>query len=52
MLGAGAFGRVRSEKKHGTNQLRAVKVIYKVLFDAQELEATVQLQDVSLLPTP
>lgn len=50
MLGAGAFGKVRSEKERGTNQLRAVKVIYKILFDAQELEASVQLQDVSLLP--
>lgn len=47
-LGAGASGVVWREKEFQSGQLRAVKVISKQHLIVRELEALVELQDVSL----
>lgn len=49
-LGAGGFGTVWREREKGTGQLRAVKVISKLQLNVREVEALIQLQDVS--PSP
>lgn len=47
-LGAGGFGTVWREREKGTGQLRAVKIISKLQLNVREVEALIQLQDVSL----
>lgn len=49
-LGVGAFGEVWRQREVGSGQLRAVKTIAKRDFNVRELEALVELQDVSHLP--
>lgn len=46
-LGAGAFGTVWREKEERSGQLRAVKVIAKLQISIREVEALVELQDVT-----
>lgn len=46
-LGAGACGVVWREIEHGSGHLRAVKVVSKLQLNVRELEALVELQDVS-----
>lgn len=47
ILGAGAFGEVRLESEHATGELRAVKAISKTQVNISEVEALIELQDVS-----
>lgn len=49
-LGAGGFGVVWLDKEEGTGELRAVKVLAKVQLNVREVEAMIELQDVSLHP--
>lgn len=51
MLGAGAFGVVWRQKETTSGQLRAVKTISKLQLNVRELEALVELQEVSFYPT-
>lgn len=46
-LGAGGFGVVWLEREQGSAQLRAVKVISKLQLNLREVEAMVELRDVS-----
>lgn len=47
-LGSGAFGVVWRQREEGSGQLRAVKTVSKQQLNVRELEALVELQDVSL----
>lgn len=47
-LGSGAFGVVWRQREEGSGQLRAVKIVSKQQLNVRELEALVELQDVSL----
>lgn len=46
-LGAGGFGTVWREKEQLTGRFRAVKVVSKIQLNVRELEALIELQDVS-----
>lgn len=46
-LGAGAFGVVWREKEQGSGELRAVKVISRLQLNIREVQALVELQDVT-----
>lgn len=46
-LGSGAFGVVWREREQGSGQLRAVKIVSKIQLNVREVEALVELQDVS-----
>lgn len=47
-LGAGGFGEVFLQRERGSGQLRAVKVITQHLMKVNEIDAMIDLQDVSL----
>lgn len=47
-LGAGGFGEVFLQREKGSGQLRAVKVITQHLMKVNEIDAMIDLQDVSL----
>lgn len=48
-LGSGGFGTVWREREQRTGRFRAVKILSKIQLNIQELEALIQLQDVSVL---
>lgn len=48
-LGTGGFGTVWREREQKTGQFRAVKILARINLNTRELEALVQLQDVSPL---
>lgn len=48
-LGTGGFGTVWRERDQRTGRLRAVKVVAKINLNVRELEALIELQDVSPL---
>lgn len=48
-LGAGGYGTVWREREERTGRLRAVKILSKIQLNVRELEALIQLQDVSPL---
>lgn len=50
-LGSGAFGVVWREKEETSGELRAVKVVPRRLLNIRELQALVEVQDVSLSDT-
>lgn len=48
-LGTGGFGTVWREREQQTGQFRAVKILSKIQLNVRELEALIELQDVSRL---
>lgn len=48
-LGTGGFGTVYREREQQTGQFRAVKILSKIQLNVRELEALIELQDVSPL---
>lgn len=48
-LGSGGFGTVWRQREQRTGRFRAVKVLSKIQLNIRELEALIQLQDVSPL---
>lgn len=48
-LGTGGFGTVWREREERTGKFRAVKIISKIQLNVRELEALIELQDVSPL---
>lgn len=49
-LGTGGFGVVWLEREETSGELRAVKVLSKLQVNVREVEAMVDLQDVSIRP--
>lgn len=47
-LGSGAFGVVWREREEGSGELRAVKTVPRLQLNVREMEALVELQDVSI----
>lgn len=47
-LGSGGFGVVWLDREEGSGKLRAVKVMARLQLNVREVEAMVELQDVSL----
>lgn len=46
-LGTGGFGTVYRERNQQTGRFRAVKILSKIQLNVRELEALIELQDVS-----